>query len=99
MLWFPTVEVKCKVNIPNIDKESIEVQVYCGKILESGKLEKICDIPMKLINSNEDAKEYTYSAKIELKTGGDYGYTFRVMPKHKMLLNSENLDLVKWYEK
>ena len=94
-----SVEVKCKVNIPNIDKESIEVQVYCGKILESGKLEKICDIPMKLINSNEDAKEYTYSAKIELKTGGDYGYTFRVMPKHKMLLNSENLDLVKWYEK
>ena len=94
-----SVEVKCKVNLPNIDKDSIEVQVYCGKISENGKLEKMCDIPMQLTKANEDTKTYTYSAKIELKTGGDYGYTFRVMPKHKMLLDSENLDLVKWYEK
>ena len=47
----------------------------------------------------EENKEYTYSASVELKTGGDYGYTFRVMPKHDMILNSENLDLVKWNEK
>ena len=94
-----SVEVKCKVNLPNIDKDSIEVQVYCGKILENGKLEKMCDIPMQLSASNDDTRNYTYSAKIELKTGGDYGYTFRVMPKHKMLLDSENLDLIKWYEK
>ena len=94
-----SVEVKCKVNLPNIDKDSIEVQVYCGKISGNGKLEKMCDIPMQLSASNDDKRDYTYSAKIELKTGGDYGYTFRVMPKHKMLLDSENLDLVKWYEK
>ena len=34
--------------------------------------------------------------KLELTTGGNYGYTFRVMPKHEMLLDSENLDLIKW---
>lgn len=93
------VEVKCKVILPNIDKNSVEVQVYCGKIMEHGKLEKICIEPMKLIEEDEENKEYTFVAKIELKTGGDYGYTFRVMPKHKMLLNSENLNLVKWTEK
>ena len=59
----------------------------------------MCDIPMQLSASNDNTRNYTYSAKIELKTGGDYGYTFRVMPKHKMLLDSENLDLIKWYEK
>ena len=36
---------------------------------------------------------------VELTTGGDYGYTFRVMPKHEMLLDAENLDLVKWITK
>ena len=41
-------------------------------------------------------RDYTYSAKIELKTGGDYGYTFRVMPKHPMILDPENLNLIKW---
>ena len=48
---------------------------------------------------NEEEKVATYKAKIELTTGGNYGYTFRVMPKHEMLLDSENLNLVKWIEK
>ena len=51
---------------------------------------------MKLSSKNEENKTYEYTAKIELKTGGNYGYTFRVMPKHEMLLDSENLNLVKW---
>ena len=44
----------------------------------------------------EENKIYEYTTKIELRTGGNYGYTFRVMPKHEMLLDSENLNLVKW---
>ena len=94
-----SIEVKCKVTLPNIDKNSIEVQAYCGQIMENGKLEKICANPMKLVEEDEKNKVYTYSSKIELTTGGDYGYTFRVMPKHEMILDAENLDLVKWYEK
>ena len=37
--------------------------------------------------------------KIELTTGGNYGYTFRVMPKHEMILEPANLNLVKWITK
>lgn len=51
---------------------------------------------MTLTASNEEEKIYTYEAKVKLVTGGDYGYTFRVMPKHEMLLDSANLNLVKW---
>ena len=47
----------------------------------------------------ERNQRYHYSARIQLQTGGNYGYTFRVMPKHEMLLDSENLNLVKWIEK
>ena len=54
---------------------------------------------MTMVNENDEEKEFYYSAKIELTTGGDYGYTFRVMPKSKMLLDSENLNLVKWVTK
>ena len=32
-------------------------------------------------------------------TGGNYGYTFRVIPKNEMLLDPANLDLVKWITK
>ena len=94
------IEVSCKVKLPtNISKENVEAQVYYGKIRENGIVEKIAVIPMELVEQNEDEREYKYKAKIELTTGGDYGYTFRVMPKHEMLLDSENLNLVKWIVK
>jgi len=93
------IEVKCKINIPNIAPENIEAQVYYGKIKENGILEKIDVIPMKMVEADNEAKMYYYEAKIELKTGGDYGYTFRAMPKHEMILDSENLNLVKWVVK
>ncbi len=93
------IEVTCKVKLPHILPENIEAQVYYGKIKENGVVEKIAVIPMELIERKDEERIYTYKAKIELTTGGDYGYTFRVMPKHEMLLDSENLNLVKWIVK
>ncbi len=93
------IEVKCKLKLPNIAPENVEAQVYYGKIKENGVIEKIAVIPMKLYETDELHSTYSYKAKIELTTGGDYGYTFRVMPKHEMLLDSENLNLIKWLVK
>ena len=94
------IEVSCMVELPNIELENIEVQVYYGKILDNGTIENISIIPMKLEKQiDAEIKTYEFKAKIELTTGGNYGYTFRVMPKHEMLLDSANLNLVKWTEK
>jgi len=93
------IEVACNIKLPNIDVENIEAQVYYGKILDNGTIENISIIPMTLSKSDDEKRTYTYNAKIELKTGGNYGYTFRVMPKHEMLLDSANLNLVKWITK
>ena len=93
------IEVSCTVKLPNIDKENIEAQVYYGKILDNGTIENISIIPMDLVEEDSKKREYTYKAKVELKTGGNYGYTFRVMPKHEMILDSSNLNLVKWITK
>ena len=93
------IEVKCKLKLPNIAPENVEAQVYYGKIKENGVIEKIAVIPMKLYETDEVQSTFSYKAKIELTTGGDYGYTFRVMPKHEMLLDSENLNLIKWLVK
>ena len=90
------IDVKCEVQLPNIDVSNVMAQCYYGKILDNGIVENVSIIPMKLSSKNEENKTYEYTAKIELKTGGNYGYTFRVMPKHEMLLDSENLNLVKW---
>ena len=93
------IEVKCKVELPNVDLDNITVECYYGKILDNGIVENVSIIPMKLTEKDEESKKYEYTTKIELKTGGNYGYTFRVMPKHEMLLDAENLNLVKWVTK
>ena len=93
------IEVNCKVILPDISVENIVVEVYAGRITDNGTIENITIIPMELTDKNEENREYTFKAKLELTTGGNYGYTFRAMPKHEMLLDSENLDLVKWITK
>ena len=93
------IEVNCIIKLPNISPENIEVEVYFGQIKDNGMVEKVCVIPMEMYEENSEEKTYYYTAQIELTTGGNYGYTFRVMPKHEMILDAENLNLVKWIEK
>ena len=93
------IEVACEVELPNINVENVTVEAYYGKILDNGVVENVSIIPMTLSDSDEEQKKYYFTAKIELTTGGNYGYTFRVMPKHEMLLEPANLDLIKWITK
>ena len=94
-----TIKVRCNVKLPNISPDNVQVEVYYGQIEDNGIVSNVSIIPMKLKEANEADKTFLYEAQVELTTGGDYGYTFRVMPKHEMLLDAENLDLVKWIEK
>lgn len=93
------INVQAQVKLPNINPDNIEVQVYYGKIKENGMVDNISIIPMQLVDKNQEEHIYTFVSKIELTTGGDYGYTFRVMPKHEMILESSNLNLIKWITK
>ena len=90
------IDVTCKVTLPDIDVKNINVEAYAGRITDNGTIENITIIPMELKESNDENREYIFKAKLELTTGGNYGYTFRVMPKHEMLPDSENLNLIKW---
>ena len=84
------------MQLPNFNPENVSVQVYYGQILDTGIVNNVCVTEMKQVEANDEEKVYTYSAKIKLTTGGNFGYTFRVIPKHEMLLDSENMNLVKW---
>ena len=94
-----TIKVKCKVKLPNISVDKIEVQVYYGQIDSKGIVSNAVIIPMKKISDDEENNTYLFEAVVELTSGGNFGYTFRVMPKHEMILDAENLNLVKWMEK
>ena len=93
------IDVTCIVKLPNIDIEHVAAESYYGIISDNGTVEDINVVPMNLVSRDDENKEYTFETKILLKSGGNYGYTFRVMPKHEMLIDSENMNLVKWITK
>ena len=91
------IQVGCEVTIPEqfIDIKNIQAEVYYGKITSDGIVNDIQITPMEY-EGLTDEKTHRFIAKIELRTGGDYGYTCRVIPKNEMILNPMNLDLIKW---
>ena len=90
------IEVACKVQLPNLDPEKVSVQVYYGQILDTGIVNNVCITEMQKAKEEEAENTYKYTAKIKLSTGGNFGYTFRVLPKNDMLLDEENMNLIKW---
>ena len=93
------ITVNCEVYLPNIDEANTDIQVYFGQFLDNGSVRNVYTCTMNKISENLEEHRYNYEAVIDLKTGGNFGYTFRVMPKHEMLMDSENLNLVKWITK
>ena len=93
-----SLNVKCIVKLPHMFKENISVEVFYGKANSNGIEDEISVIPMKLVEKDDEQRLYTYVATIKLDAGGEFAYTFRVIPKHEMLLDPENLNLIKWIE-
>ena len=50
------IEVKCEVELPNINKENVDVEVYYGKILDNGIVENVSIIPMTLEREMKQVK-------------------------------------------
>ncbi len=97
-----TIKVSCYVTLPNelINNDNIDVQVYYGRIEGNQIAGDLQIISMeKDVEKGKSSKlKCKYTADVALKSGGDYGYTFRVVPKSKMILDWANLDLIKWIE-
>ncbi len=91
------ITVECFVELTNdiIKIDNIEMQAFYGKIDKNGVVDDIQIKTMELEKNKEDNK-YKFITEIELKAGGDYGYTFRAIPKNNMLLDWANLNLIKW---
>ena len=51
---------------------------------------------IRLSGEKVDYGVYRYTTDIMLNDGGEYGYTFRVVPYHPNLINRFELGLIRW---
>ncbi len=91
------LSLSCNVTLGGIDPSSVTCEVFYGKFLDGEKLINTSNVEMELSNDLGNGT-YEYTANIDIDNGGNYGYTFRVLPKHEMLINKHDISLVKWIE-
>ena len=90
------VETVLYVELQNelVDIKNINAQVYMGKISDNGIMEDTEIVDMTYAGC--DKNKHKFTANVKMKSGGDYGYTFRIVPKHEMLLDNMNLNIIKY---
>ncbi len=89
-----SISPACLAYLGNIDPKDVSVEVYYGKISPEGALQESHSCPMNLVQKNGEM--YEYKADIPMKNGGNYGFTYRIIPKNPMLINKQDLGLIKW---
>ena len=91
------LDLVCAVNLGSIPPSSVAVEVFYGKFSNGEKLTnsvyKTMDLSQELSSST-----FEYKTSINIDNGGNYGYTFRVLPKNNMLINKQDMSLIKWIE-
>ena len=89
------INMRCNVFLNGISPDSVTVEVYCGKLDETGKMTNSLYSEMNVSKDNGDSN-FEYSTELAIDEGGNYGYTFRVLPKNDLLINKQDLSLCKW---
>lgn len=75
--------------------ESVRVELYYGTIGEDGAIDNPQVKAMDLVERSEDGT-YKYEADVKLIEGGEYGYTFRVVPNNPDMINDFEMGLIRW---
>ncbi len=89
------ITMSCNVFLNDISPDSVTVEVYCGKLDDKGKMINSLFSEMKVSKELGESK-YEYTTDLCIDEGGSYGYTFRVLPKHDLLINKHDLSMCKW---
>jgi len=89
------IKINATVYLGSLDPSSVKVQVYYGGVGKNNSIENPEIVDMKLEEKTTEGT-YSYTANVKLFEGGEYGYTFRLIPYHPDLLNPFDIALIRW---
>lgn len=88
------LKLSVTVHLGSLSTEDVCVEAYYGPLYNDTIINAKA-VEMNVVRQT-DASTYYYEATISILDGGEYGYSFRVFPKHPNLMNKFDLPLVKW---
>jgi starch phosphorylase len=90
-----SISISTYVSLGDIDPSNVQVQMYYGCLDKSNEIVNPQTKVMDLVEKT-DNNTFQYSTDIKLLEGGEYGYTFRVLPYHPGLNNIFDMGLIRW---
>lgn len=89
-------KLTCEVDLGKLTPEDVVVQIYYGKVDNKNDVNANDFVVMKYTKTNKDLGIHTFEGEIECNNTGHFGYTLRMLPKHSLLNNPFELNLIHW---
>lgn len=86
--------ISTAVQLGSLAPSDVTVEVYYGTI-SHGQIQQGEGVEMG-VSAQLDSSTYQYTATLKIIDGGEYGYSFRVYPKHELLCNRFDMPYMKW---
>ena len=84
--------LKAKVRLGGLSVSDVQVQAVLGRVGPGEELTDMVTFPMTHFGA-EDGTEM-FEAEVALPVSGSVGYTVRVLPHHRLLVDASELGLV-----
>ncbi|MEE9432076.1 MAG: alpha-glucan phosphorylase, partial [Melioribacteraceae bacterium] len=91
-----TYKLISEIDLGKLTPDDVEVQIYFGKVDDKYDTNANDFVTMNFKEKNKDGSIHTFEGEIKCETTGHFGYTVRVLPKHKLLHNPFELNLIHW---
>ena len=88
------ITLSVAVQLGSLTPGDISVEVYYGPLTNNRIAQGRSEV-MNVVRQTDSAT-FHYETKIRLLDGGEYGYSFRVIPSNVNLMNKFDLPLIKW---
>jgi glycogen phosphorylase len=85
--------VRAYVSLGPLSPDDVDVQVVHGRVTEADVIDEFTAEPLALVESYE-AGRHAFGGEVGLDTSGPFGYTVRIVPRHRHLASVAELGLV-----
>lgn len=89
-------KIEAEVNLGSLSPDDVEVQIYYGKVDNIDDAHSNYAVNMKYNENESNDSVYRYTGEIHTEHTGQFGFTLRILPKHKLLVNPFEMGLIRW---
>jgi glycogen phosphorylase len=86
--------ISARLRLGELLPEDVDVQLYHGALDARDEIHDAATVSMDHVGFAEEVHSYT--CKVPFKNSGRYGYTVRVIPKHRDVLIPNELEVIRW---